>query len=83
MKLAINPKDPNMFASASLDKRIKIWTIGTGKAQANYTLLGHESGVNCIDFCRDQQKPHLVSGDDSGIVKVWDYQTRMCLFSFD
>jgi coatomer subunit beta' len=53
MKLAINPKDPNMFASASLDKRIKIWTIGTGKAQANYTLLGHESGVNCIDFCRD------------------------------
>lgn len=25
----------------------------------------------------------MVSGDDEGIVKVWDYQTRMVLFTFD
>jgi coatomer subunit beta' len=29
MQLAINPKDVTMFASASLDKRIKIWTFST------------------------------------------------------
>jgi len=29
MQLAINPKDSMMFASASLDKRIKIWSIGS------------------------------------------------------
>ena len=83
MQLAINPKDPSMFASASLDKRIKIWTVGTTKSVANYTLSGHEAGVNSIDFCRDEQKPHLVSGDDLGIVKIWDYQTRICLYTFD
>lgn len=24
-----------------------------------------------------------MSGDDIGIMKVWDYQTRMCLYTFD
>ena len=83
MQLAINTKDPNMFASGSLDKKIKIWTVGTQKSTANYTLAGHEAGINSLDFSKDQQKPHLVSGDDIGIMKVWDYQTRMCLYTFD
>ena len=83
MQLAINPKDPNMFASASLDKTIKIWTVGTTKTTANYTLTGHEAGVNCVDFSRDLERPHLVSGSDDGLVKIWDYQTRQCLFTFD
>ena len=83
MQLAINPKDDHMFASASLDKTIKIWTVGTTKQTANYTLTGHEAGVNCVDFSRDIERPHLVSGSDDGLVKIWDYQTRQCLFTFD
>lgn len=83
MQIAINPKDTSMFASASLDKTIRIWTVSTAKSSANYTLIGHEQGVNCIDFSRDLERPHLVSGADDGLVKVWDYQTRQCLFTFD
>jgi len=41
MQLAINPKDANMFASASLDRTIKFWTVGTSKSTANYSLVGH------------------------------------------
>lgn len=29
MQMAINPKDTNMLASASLDRSVKIWTIST------------------------------------------------------
>ena len=41
MQVAINPKDTNTFASASLDHTIKIWTIGSANSAANYALVGH------------------------------------------
>ena len=41
MQLSIDPKDVNMFASASLDKTVKIWTISTTKSNANFSLHGH------------------------------------------
>ena len=83
MQVAINPKDPSMFASASLDTTIKFWTITNKKVSANYSLVGHKAGVNCLDFCPNHDRPHLVSGGDDGHVKVWDYQNKQCLFTFD
>lgn len=73
MQVAINSVDTNMFASASLDKTIKIWSISGNKKTANYSLIGHKAGVNSIDFSRSFDKPQLVSGGDDGLVKVWDY----------
>jgi coatomer subunit beta' len=66
MQLAINPKDTNMFASASLDRTIKIWTISTSKSSANFSLIGHAAGVNCVDFSHDHERAHIVSGGDDG-----------------
>lgn len=83
MQVAINPKDSNMFASASLDRSVKIWTISTAKSNANFSLIGHSAGVNCVDFSHDNERSHLVSGGDDGQVKVWDYQTKQCLYSFN
>jgi hypothetical protein len=39
-------QDPNVFASASLDRSIKVWSLGS--TEPNFTLEGHEKGVNCI-----------------------------------
>jgi coatomer subunit beta' len=45
MQLVINPKDGgNTFATASLDKTIKVWQFGSTSV-ANFTLEGHEKGV--------------------------------------
>ncbi len=42
MCLAINPKDTNTFASACLDRTVKIWSLG-GSGSANFTLEAHET----------------------------------------
>ena len=48
MHVAFNPKDTNTFASASLDRTVKVWSLGS--PVPNFTLEGHERGVNCVDY---------------------------------
>ena len=83
MQVSVNPRDPNSFASASLDKTIKVWGVGTTRSSAHYTLTGHKAGVNCVAYAPTGEKPLLVSGGDDYLVKVWDYQTKHCVFTFE
>jgi WD40 repeat protein len=46
--VVFNPKDTNTFASASLDRTVKVWSIG--QPTPNFTLDGHEKGVNYVDY---------------------------------
>lgn len=62
MQVVFNPKDPNTFASASLDRTVKVWSLNS--SVANFTLEGHERGVNCVDYFQGGDKPYLVSGAD-------------------
>ncbi|XP_072249091.1 coatomer subunit beta'-like [Leuresthes tenuis] len=77
MQIVINPKDNNQFASASLDRSIKVWQLGS--RTPNFTLEGHEKGVNCIDYYSGGDKPYLISGADDHLVKIWDYQNKTCV----
>ncbi|GBG64185.1 hypothetical protein CBR_g40885 [Chara braunii] len=77
MQVVFNPKDTNTFASASLDRTIKVWSLGN--SDPNFTLEGHEKGVNCLDYFGGGDRPHLISGADDKLVKVWDYQTKSCV----
>nr|ACD37566.1 beta prime coatomer protein complex subunit [Philodina roseola] len=81
MQIVINPKDNNTFASASLDRTVKVWQLGS--SQANFTLEGHEKGVNCIDYYPGGDKPYLASGGDDRLVKIWDYQNKTCVQTLD
>jgi coatomer subunit beta' len=68
--VVFNPKDNNTFASACLDRTVKVWSLGS--SHANYTLegicimfiSGHEKGVNCVDYYYGNDKPYLISGAD-------------------
>lgn len=81
MQLVINPKDNNTFATASLDKTIKVWQFGS--SVPNFTLEGHEKGVNCVDYYHGGDKPYLISGADDRLVKIWDYQNKTCVATLD
>ncbi|XP_074378908.1 coatomer subunit beta'-2 isoform X2 [Apium graveolens] len=77
MQVTINPKDTNTFASASLDRTIKIWNLGS--PDPNFTLDAHLKGVNCVDYFTGGDKPYLITGSDDHTAKVWDYQTKSCV----
>lgn len=48
MNLAFNPKDSNTFASACLDRTVKVWSLGS--PTANFTLDAHDNGVNYVEY---------------------------------
>ncbi|KAJ9688486.1 hypothetical protein PVL29_014246 [Vitis rotundifolia] len=77
MQVTFNPKDTNTFASASLDRTIKIWNLGS--PDPNFTLDDHMKGVNCVDYFTGGDKPYLITGSDDQTAKVWDYQTKSCV----
>ncbi|RWR83035.1 coatomer subunit beta'-1-like protein isoform X1 [Cinnamomum micranthum f. kanehirae] len=77
MQVTFNPKDTNTFASASLDRTIKIWNLGS--PEPNFTLDAHLKGVNCVDYFTGGDRPYLITGSDDHTAKVWDYQTKSCV----
>ncbi|WPG99651.1 Hypothetical protein R9X50_00247000 [Acrodontium crateriforme] len=82
MGLAINPKDTNTFASACLDRTVKIWNLGSGTP--NFTLEAHETkGVNHVDYYPQSDKPYLLTTSDDRTVKVWDYTTKALIATLE
>ena len=79
MMVQWNPKENTTFASASLDRSIKVWGVSGGGSAAHFTLSGHQRGVNSVDYAASGEKPYLVSGSDDKTVRVWDYQTKQCV----
>jgi coatomer subunit beta' len=77
MHVAFHPKDGNTFASASMDRTVKVWNVSS--PNANFTLDGHSKGVNCVEYYEGGDKPYLVTGADDKLIKVWDYQQKTCV----
>ncbi|KAF9998771.1 hypothetical protein BGZ65_005768 [Modicella reniformis] len=81
MCITINPKDTNTFASACVDGTVKVWSLGS--SVANFTLNGHEKGVNWVDYYYGAEKPYMITGGDDSLVKIWDYQNKTCVQTLD
>jgi hypothetical protein len=77
MGIAFNPKDSNTFASACLDRTVKVWSLGSHTA--NFTLDAHDKGVNYVEYYHGGDRPYLVTTGDDRLVKVWDYHSKSCI----
>ena len=53
----------------------QVWQLGS--STPNFTLEGHEKGVNCVDYYCGGDKPYLISGADDRVAKIWDYQVSV------
>lgn len=82
MCVAFNPKDPSTFASACLDRTVKVWSLG--QSSPNFTLhTGQEKGVNYVDYYPLPDKPYLITSSDDLTIKIWDYQTKSCVATLE
>ncbi|GAA5856561.1 hypothetical protein JCM9279_005499 [Rhodotorula babjevae] len=77
MNLSFNPKDSNTFASACLDRTVKVWSLGS--PVANFTLDAHDKGVNYVEYYHGGDKPYLVTTGDDRLIKIWDYLSKSCI----
>ncbi|XP_066317357.1 uncharacterized protein [Miscanthus floridulus] len=74
-QLRFNPKDANVFASASANG-LQIWNISSYSCE--FTLYENES-VECFDYIThgDQLYMITVSGDNNA--RIWDLGSRTCV----
>jgi U3 small nucleolar RNA-associated protein 13 len=91
--LDVSPIAP-LFASASQDKTIKIWSLGDGSTTG--ILRGHKRGVWSVRFSpagtpalavgdgnSTSSRGLLVSGSGDRTVKVWSLSTYTCLLTLE
>ncbi|KAF9011330.1 coatomer WD associated region-domain-containing protein [Cyathus striatus] len=81
MNLCVNPKDPNTFVSACLDRTIKLWSFSS--PSPNFTLEAHDKGVNYVDFYPGSDKPYLLTCGDDKTIKVWDHLSKSCVATME
>jgi len=68
-----SPSEPEVFASCSADKTIKIWDARMKKSAARSFIAGNQD-INVISWNR-KVLYLLVSGCDDGAIQVWDLRS--------
>ena len=64
--VVFDPQNPNILASCSYDKTIKIWDITSGSC---LSTLSVDSAVNSVAFSPDGFQ--VVAGCDNGCIYLW------------
>lgn len=73
--------DGRFLAAASSDRGVWVWEVASGRLQNR--LTGHRQEVTSVEFAPDGRT--LISGDASGVVKLWRLTTgdHLCDLNMD
>ena len=69
--------DVNLVATSGYDKEVGLWSTTTHRRI--HTFSGHNAAVWSVAFSHSPEKPHLVSSDAEGCVRVWDVHAKVCV----
>lgn len=76
--VAFHP-DGGIFGSAAKSQRVQMWAVNT--LASVVTFEGHGAPVNALSFSENGY--HLASGDEDGVVKLWDLRKAKAFFEVD
>lgn len=63
-----------MLASCGADKSVRVWDIGSAKAEAKMKFEGHTAGVNDVSW--DPTSKFLVSASDDKTLIIWSIDSK-------
>lgn len=64
---------PLVVSGGGWDKTIRVWDLTTGAFRGE--MRGHERGITSVAAATLEGRPVAVSGDDDGMLLVWDVET--------
>ncbi|MCI5151038.1 MAG: myosin kinase, partial [Candidatus Electrothrix sp. MAN1_4] len=73
-----NSNSQALLASASYDKTVRLWDIGSGRELA--VFKGHEKGVNSVSFSPDGRM--IASASDDKSIRLWEIASGKELIIF-
>lgn len=80
MTLSVNPHNPMVFVSGSIDTFVRLWDIRVGdECQASFG--GHESDINHVTWFPDGKS--CISGSDDGTCRLFDIDSFCQLGKYD
>ncbi len=77
-QLCVSP-DGKLLASCASDRRVRVWSTADGKLQQEVAAYGED--IYCVRFHPDGKS--LLTGDQKGIVKLWDLASGNSVRQFD
>ncbi|KAJ3141984.1 hypothetical protein HK100_004465 [Physocladia obscura] len=69
-------KNGTNLVSVSKDYMIRIWHLDTGTLETP-PLVNGNSNMRCVDYSGNDEL--LVTGDNVGVVKIWDVAAKICV----
>ncbi|XP_071792333.1 angio-associated migratory cell protein-like [Asterias amurensis] len=75
----LEPTKASLAVTGSEDDKAYVWKVGDGEPVLECS--GHKDSVTCVGFSHDGAL--VVTGDMSGLIKVWSIETQEEVWSFE
>jgi len=77
--VGIDPAHSSLVVTGGEDDKAFVWNLNTGDTL--FECTGHKDSVTCIGFSWDSK--YVATGDMSGLLKVWQVDTKQEVWSFE